>query len=419
MIQLTISEYGYIYHIKPNNLNDKFEHTEVTADELKEIIQYWQDNKSVRDVLEYNGDNLKAKNYVGVIQTQNISIEILPKIYNGKDTQNTRDVFISMLKVVLNINELQINKANLGVTNNKNIFEMFISLFVNSMDNLIKKGLKSSYILQEQNSNFLKGKLKFNEHIKQNYIHKERFYVQFDEYIQDRAENRLLKSTILLLLQKTKSYENKKALRQQLFIFDNVTKSKDINSDICNINIHRGMQYYDIPLQFAKVFLQHKSFTSLIGKNNVFALLFPMEKLFEEYMAIVLNNSKEKLEIDKVVINGGKNEYFLSNDKVRLQPDYLLKMKNSKDIIVDAKWKIIDEVVSSSDVYQIFAYLNYYDCQDMAYLLLPMNDKFTKSIEYKYQNINSDTNSTINKNLKIIPIDLYNISKNNHISKFF
>jgi 5-methylcytosine-specific restriction endonuclease McrBC regulatory subunit McrC len=94
-------------------------------------------------------------------------------------------------------------------------------------------------------------------------------------------------------------------------------------------------------------------------------------------------------------------------------------MKNSKDIIVDAKWKIINEVVSSSDVYQIFAYLNYYYCQDMAYLLLPMNDNFINSIEYKYQNINTDTNGTINKSLKIISIDLYNISKNNHISKFF
>ena len=177
MTNLVISEYGYIYHNYPSNLNDKFIHKRVEINQLKEIIKYWQNSKSVRDALEYDGTNLKAKNYVGVVQTQNISIEILPKIFDGKEKneQKIRDIFISMLKVVLNINEVQINKANLGVTKNKNIYEMFISLFVNSIDNLIKKGLKSSYILQEQNSNFLKGKLKFNEHIKQNYIHKERF----------------------------------------------------------------------------------------------------------------------------------------------------------------------------------------------------------------------------------------------------
>ena len=164
---------------------------------------------------------------------------------------------------------------------------------------MIKKGIKSDYIIQEQNSNFLKGKLKINEQLKQNYIHKERFFVQFDEYLQDRAENRLLKSTIKLLIQKTKNYENKKALRTQLFIFDNVQTSKNIDKDIVKINLYRGMEYYEVPLKFAKLFLKDKSFTSLSGKDNVFALLFPMQKLFEEYLAIVLNNSKQDLEIDK------------------------------------------------------------------------------------------------------------------------
>ena len=422
MTNLVISEYGYIYHNYPSNLNDKFIHKRVEINQLKEIIKYWQNSKSVRDALEYDGTNLKAKNYVGVVQTQNISIEILPKIFDGKEKneQKIRDIFISMLKVVLNINEVQINKANLGVTKNKNIYEMFISLFINSIDILIKKGLKSSYILQEQNSSFLKGKLKFNEHIKQNYIHKERFYVEFDEYMQDRAENRLLKSAISLLLKKTKNHENKKALRQQLFIFDNVNISKCIDSDINKINLHRGMEYYDTPLRFAKVFLKHQSFTPLRGKDNVFALLFPMEKLFEEYMAVVLNNSKKELGIDKVLINGNKNEYFISDKQcnmARLQPDYLLQMKDSKEIIIDAKYKLFetkeDETkgcntinISSGDVYQIFAYLNFYDCKNTAYLFVPKIGRLSEN-EFVYQT------SKINLDFKlmVIPIDLENIIK--------
>ena len=411
MTTLTISEYGYIYYNRPNNLSNKFIHKKVEKNYLKELIKYWQDNKCVRDALEYDGINLKAKNYVGVVQTQNLSIEILPKIYNNTNEQDTKNIFLSMLKVVLNINELQINKANLGTTKNKNIFEMFISLFVKSVDSLIKKGLKSDYILQEQNNNFLKGKLKINEQIKQNHIHKERFYVQFDEYSQNRAENRLLKSTILLLLKKTKNYENKKALRTQLFIFDGVEISKNIDRDIAKINLYRGMEYYKIPLKFAKLFLKHQSFTSLSGSNNVFALLFPMEKLFEEYLAVVLNNSKKESEIDRVLINGGKNEYFLSGNNARLQPDYLLKMKNSKDIVVDAKWKIIDEILASNDIYQIFAYLNFYDCSNTAYLFVPNNHTFNKEeLNFDYQQLVG----TSDKKLKVIFLDLQKIINNNH-----
>jgi 5-methylcytosine-specific restriction enzyme subunit McrC len=239
--------------------------------------------------------------------------------------------------------------------------------------------------------------------------------VQFDEYLQDRAENRLLKSTIELLLKKTKNYENKKALRTQLFIFDNTQTSKNIDKDIAKINLYRGMQYYKSPLKFAKLFLKDKSFTSLSGKDNVFALLFPMQKLFEEYLAIVLNNSKQDLEIDKVLINGGKNEYFLSGNNARLEPDYLLKMKNKKDIIVDAKWKIIDEILSSNDIYQIFAYLNFYDCSHIAYLFVPQiyNSKDTLSFDYQQLIDTSD------KKLKVIFIDLKGIIKNHKLKENF
>ena len=68
MIHRTISEYGYIYHNRPNNLNDKFIHKKVEKEQLKELIKYWQNNKSIKEALEYDGANLKAKNYVGVIQ---------------------------------------------------------------------------------------------------------------------------------------------------------------------------------------------------------------------------------------------------------------------------------------------------------------------------------------------------------------
>ena len=327
-----------------------------------------------------------------------------------------------MLKPLLDINEIQINKASLSTTSNKNIYEMFITLFIEAVDILIHKGIKSDYILQEGNQFFLKGKLKFNQHIKQNYIHKERFYVETDEYLQDRVANRLLKSTIELLLKKTNDYDNKRNLRQQLFIFDEVQLSVNHDMDFKKVNRHRGMEYYDLPLRFAEVFLMHKSFTSLRGKDNVFALLFPMEKVFEKYMEFVLNNSKDTLGISKVWVNGRSNEYLLSNgdcQMARLQPDYLLEMKNSeKDIVTDAKWKLLEAKedeskgcnsvnISSGDVYQIFSYLNFYDCKNTAYLFVPnVEDMKFIDNEFIYLMNKNPLRPSEKKKIKIIPIDL-------------
>lgn len=419
MQNITISEYGFIGCDKKSTDQDKFKgFRKLQLSDFNELKKYWEsDEKTFKLFTLHNKHCLKATNYVGVIQTQNLSIEILPKIYTAGNEQDIRNIFIKMLKPLLDINEVQINKADLSVTKNKNIYEIFIAMFVQSLNTLIHKGLKSQYISKEENQYFLKGKLKFNQHIKQNYIYKERFYVEFDEYLPNRVENRLLKSTIELLLKKTNDYENKRALRQQLFIFDEVDLSLNYDVDISKINLHRGMEYYKTPLRLAKVFLKHQSFTSLRGKDNVIALLFPMERVFEKYMEFVLNNSKDDLGIDKVLVNGGNNEYLLSNGKcqmARLQPDYLLKMKDGKKVIVtDAKWKLLEakenEIkecntvnISSNDVYQIFSYLHFYDCQNTVYLFVPKTEKIENE-EFIYQ-----TSHQINLDLKlkIIQVDL-------------
>jgi len=409
----TITEYGYIYtkDKKPSFLNSSFIHTEVSQKQFDELFDYWQSDDEAYKIFSFENHCLKAKNYVGVIQTSNLSIEILPKVYDGSNELNNRDIFIEMLKPLLNINDIQLNKANLSTTKYKNIFEIFISMFINYLDNLIHKGIKSDYILKEQNQAFLKGKLIFNEHIKKNHIHKERFYVQFDEYMQNRVENKLLKSTIKLLLAKTTNTQNKKLLRQQQFIFDSVELSYNYQSDIKKINIHRGMEHYEVPLKFAKIFLSNQSFTSLRGKNNVFALLFPMEKVFENYVEFVLNNSKDDLGIKKVLVNGGKNEYFLSENQARLEPDYILQMKDDSYIVTDAKWKLYydeSKKLNPNDIYQIFSYLNFYDCKDTAYLFVPKIQDIVNQ-EYNYQTKNDDI---LKYKIKVIPLDLKNIIKN-------
>ncbi len=424
----SISEYGYIYDAqnKPNNLNHKFVHSEVTQEQFQELYLYWKSSDEAKKVLSYDGYTLKAKNYVGIIQTVNLSIEILPKIYDDTKENETRNIFIEMLKPLLNINEIQISKADLSTTKNKNIYELFITMFVESVDKLIHRGIKSQYLEKEENQAFLKGKIQFNQHIKQNYIRKERFYVQFDEYMPNRIENRLIKSTIALLLKKTRNYENKKNLRQQLFIFDEVDFSFNHETDIKKVNLHRGMEHYEMPIKFAKLFLTHQSFTSLRGKENVFALLFPMEKVFENYMEFVLENSKENLGIERVLVNGGKNEYLLSSadgcKMARLEPDYLLKMKEGLDIITDAKWKILEEKedkkknckkvsVASNDIYQIFAYLNFYDCEDTALLFVPKAE-IEEEVELCYQ---FDGEKITDKKIRVIPVDLEELIKSHQL----
>ena len=420
MYEISISEYGYIGCDGISTAKDKFIGDRNLEKALfQELYNYWLENKESQKVFSFENKNcLKATSYVGVIQTKNLSIEILPKIYNQKNKLITRNIFIEMLKPLFKINSLMLKEANLSTVKNKNIYEIFISLFIESVDKLIHRGLKSHYHLTEANQYFLKGKLKFNQHIKENFIHKERFFVEFDEYMQDRAENRLIKSTILLLINKTKKYENKKALRQQLFIFDDISLSNNYDRDIAQINLNRGMEHYETALKFAKLFLKENSFSSLRGDSNIFAILFSMEKVFENYIEFVLYNSRSILNIKKIVTNGYSGDYLLKNESsnlIGLEPDYLLEMEDGTKIITDAKWKLLEVNnnkidISSSDAYQIFSYLHFYNAQNKAYIFVPRTSN-NRDLELNY-NIKLSK-----KSIKIITIDILEIIKNNHILK--
>ena len=58
--------------------------------------------------------------------------------------------------------------------------------------------------------------------LNRNYIHKEKFYVQYQEFTRDRIENRLIKTALLYLYKKSKSNSNVKRIREFLFVFDEI-----------------------------------------------------------------------------------------------------------------------------------------------------------------------------------------------------
>ena len=55
------------------------------------------------------------------------------------------------------------------------ICKIFINMYLQEVRQLVKRGIKSSYVGVEDNLNFYKGKLLVNEHIKRNTVHQERF----------------------------------------------------------------------------------------------------------------------------------------------------------------------------------------------------------------------------------------------------
>ena len=103
----------------------------------------------------------------------------------------------------------------------------------------------------------------FSQQIKQNTVHKERFYVQYDEFGLNRPENCLIKSTLLKLIKESVSVENIKELRKLLINFELVETSKNIEKDFSKVKIDRNSKDYESIMHWSKLFLYNQSFTTV------------------------------------------------------------------------------------------------------------------------------------------------------------
>lgn len=379
---ITIREYDYLCIEKPYiPINDRLIGiSEKDFNELENMVL--SNNLTDIDVFFTLGTRrgvgkvLQAKNYVGVVQTKGgTSVEILPKIclpFDDESCDETRNLFLKMLRSLRNPLFKKLNFSNLNIDNMR-LIEVFIIMFLEEVSSLIKRRMKSGYVTNEDNASVLKGKLLFNQHIKYNIVHKERFYIQYDEYKADIPENRLIKATLQKLKGIAKSQVSQQRIKQYLFALDEVPVSVNYPQDFQLCSRGRLMEDYKLLLEWCEVFLYNESFTNYQGDTIAYALLFPMEKIFEDYMGKAIRRSSLFSDFDVTLQE--KTYWLFDNPNVfKLNPDIVLR-KNDFTIVMDTKWKMINANiknlgVSESDMYQIYTYCKRYSAKK-AVLLYP------------------------------------------------
>jgi 5-methylcytosine-specific restriction enzyme subunit McrC len=255
-------------------------------------------------------------------------------------------------------------------------------MYLQETRRLVKKGLNSSYIRQEDNLEYYKGKLLVNQHIRNNLVHREKFYVSYSEFHPNRAENKLIKSTLLKLRALTKSAENSKEIYRLLTFFEMVEPSVNYQKDFSKVIIDRNTKEYEMLMQWSKVFLMNQSFATFSGAQNSKAILFPMESVYESYVAHMLKKIMTPLGWDVSTQDKGYYLFDKPNPKFALRPDIVLR-KNKRCVILDTKWKTLMDNpahnygISQGDMYQIYAYSKKYKTPEI-WLLYPMIREFRK-----------------------------------------
>ncbi|MCY4217329.1 MAG: restriction endonuclease [Flavobacteriaceae bacterium] len=315
--------------------------------------------------LQYNG--IQFKEYVGVLQVNAITIEVLPKIDNRPSVDEKslwRGVLLEMLKATLKLNPTVTNYSSLKTSQNSFI-ELLFDLYLNELQKLFRRGLQRKYDRYSQNLTALKGKLMFSKHLRKNYIHKERFYTSHIKYEYDHLIHQILFDALKIVQRySTGSILYGKCL-QLLERFPNVSNIQLTDKTFSKVKLEGKTRIYERGFKLAKWIIQGYNPDIVIGNNKMVAILFDMNQLWEEYILIQLQKSSRRFNSK---VQGQKSKRFWGNNQ--LKPDIYVQSMNMESFIIDTKWKRYIDNPSTSDLRQMFVYNKFWNVKK-SFLLYP------------------------------------------------
>ncbi len=330
--------------------------------------------------LRHNG--IKFKQYVGVIQVDGLTIEILPKIdYSSEDKSIWQNVLIDMLHVTKKLKIQKVGEADVK-KQSIHLLNIYFEWFLNEVQLLVHQGLIKQYYKETGNVKALKGKLEFSGHIRQNLVHKERFYTTHQIYDKDHLMHQILGQALSIVEQFTKgNYLYSKCKSVQLD-FPEVKAIQANEATFLKIPKSRKTAPYETAVAIARLIILNYAPNISSGSERMLAVLFDMNSLWEEYILVRLKEASVNLE--GIEVFGQQAKTFWNSTTIR--PDIILK-KGEEIFVIDTKWKNINYTnPSTHDLRQMYVYNEYWNAKK-SLLLYPSNSSELELVFDKFQDL--------------------------------
>lgn len=369
---------------------------------LKALQSYYGVNGVPYYSLIHNG--IRFNEYVGVIQVGETLIEVLPKADNslkGSNEKNRwRDILIDMLFAVGVFDIHAPSNSSLKLKSNS-ILDLYFELFIREVEYLLHNGIVKQYRKKEGNVTALKGSILFGKHIQQNVTHQERFYVRYSTYDLEHNLHSILYKTIKLLKHINTNVELHSRIGALLLHFPEMPDIKVSESTFEKLVFNRKTQSYKTAIDISKLLLLKYHPGVSKGRNNVLALMFDMNKLWEQFVFISIRKHKEK----QTTITAQTSKYFWKPEigyRSKIRPDIVFNIDKNDCVVLDTKWKNLNGYnPSPDDLRQMYVYHEYYNAKRVA-LIYPGTNTSKSSGIY----LDPITSKEIDKECSVISLSV-------------
>jgi 5-methylcytosine-specific restriction enzyme subunit McrC len=317
---------------------------------------------------------IKTGQYVGMVATANVRLEILPKI-DGLAEAGTRQVLMRMIATAWEIPVWDGEVAGHD-DQNSDLLEILIKLFARRVLLQIRSGLYRTYQGHEGDLSRLRGKLDVSRQFTRLAAQPQWLACRYDEFTSDNPLNRLLLCAVAFLARRSTRSDTQRLLSEIRSHFEDVTEVSTPAALARAFTPDRTNKRWEVSATLARLFLLSSYQTVHGGAQQGIALLFDMNVPFEAYVAALARRTCTPLGY-KVHAQGPQRCLATSGadrGAFHTRPDLTFE-RDGVTTIADTKWKRLDPTrpyfgVTPADAYQMHGYAHVYGSRS-AILLYP------------------------------------------------
>ncbi len=326
-------------------------------------------------------ETLRLQQFVGVMRTGDLLLEILPKLDSLPDPAQIRKNLVAMLAVT---QDLEVRPSErVGFLESSEPFICALArLYCRRLLEAVRRGLRQEYVLHHDSLPYIRGKVDWPVQARFQTTQRLEFNCIFDERSEDTPLNRTLKAALLAAGTMLEGSRTASIVNELRHAMDGVSDACPTAEQVQRLRTDRMNRHMEPLLVLAKLVLGNRNpdlGRSAQGNRNTYALVWDMNVLFEEYVGRI---TQQVLGARGLTVNlQAEASAYLAQEATTkrkaflLKPDILVRLNRKAVIVADTKWKRLDPLpsnlgVSEADIYQVLAYAHRYET-DRAVLVYP------------------------------------------------
>lgn len=250
-----------------------------------------------------------------------------------------------------------------------NAAELCTAILIKGISSQIKRGLGKEYVLQSELLSSLRGKIDISTSIKEQSMLNKQLVCNYDEFSVNSYMNRIIRTTMDVLVRSSISKDRKKQLRKLIICFSEV---EPLNRENINwkLQFNKNNQTYRMLISICYLILKGLLQTTSDGTTKLMDFLDEqrMCRLYEKFILEYYRREYPELRASASQISWNTDDGYREMLPI-MQTDIMLK-KGKQTLVLDAKYyahttqKQYDiNTLHSGNLYQIYTYVKNLDTE--------------------------------------------------------